>query len=137
MDKVRRDTALASLLWGAVAAVGEYTMLFLTIIQRIHVRFENEAPVFFVDPRGPIILTKDVALSTVWAVTVAYGILVTTVFYLRPRPRRAARVVLALAAIVLAAVAALAEPLWGLIVLADFLVLYPLLRAGEHGGAAD
>jgi hypothetical protein len=127
--KWQKDQALASVLWGAVAAAGEFTMLLLTIIGRIHVRFANEAPVFSVDPRGPIHLTKDTALASVWAITVAYGLLVMALVYLRPRLSRRLWLTVALVAVALAAVAALAEPWWGLIVLADFVALYPVLRA--------
>jgi hypothetical protein len=104
-------------------------MLFLTIIGRIHVRFANEAPVFSVDPRGPIRLTKDTALASVWAMTIAYGLLVIALVYLRPHLGRRLRFAAAIAAVALAAVAALAEPWWGLIVLADFIALCPLLIA--------
>jgi hypothetical protein len=131
--KWQKDQALASVLWGAVAAAGEFTMLLLTIIGRIHVRFANEAPVFSVDPRGPIHLTKDTALASVWAITVAYGLLVMALVYLRPRLSRRLWLTVALVAVALAAVAALAEPWWGLIVLADFVALYPVLRARTPG----
>ena len=63
MSVSRRENLLVSLLWAGVAAVGEFTMLFLSIIGRIHVTFANQAPVFAVDPRGPIVLTKDTALA--------------------------------------------------------------------------
>jgi hypothetical protein len=124
-----KDKALASVLWGAVAAAGQFTMLFLTVIGRIHVHFANEAPVFSVDPRGPIRLTKDTALSSVWAMTVAYGLLVVALAYLRPRLSRRLSLAVAMVAVGLAAVAALAEPWWGVIVLADFVALYPVLSA--------
>ena len=90
MAKGKRNRALTSLLWGGVAAVGQYTMLFMTIIQRIHVRFVNDAPVFYVDPRGPIRLSKNSALSSVWVMTVAYGLLVALLVYFRPHPSRGA-----------------------------------------------
>jgi hypothetical protein len=122
-----KDQALASVLWGAVAAAGQFSMLFLTVIGRIHVRFANEAPVFSVDPRGPIRLTKDTALASVWAMTIAYGLLVIALAYVRPRLSRRLWFTVAIVAVALAAVAALAEPWWGLIVLADFLALYPVL----------
>jgi hypothetical protein len=124
-----KDQALASVLWGAVAAAGEFTMLFLTVIGRIHVSFVNEAPVFSVDPRGPIRLTKDTALASVWAMTIAYGLLVTALVYVRPRLSRRLWVTAGIVAVALAVVAALAEPWWGLIVLADFVALYPALSA--------
>jgi len=123
----QKDKILTSLLWGAVAAAGEYTMLFLTIIRRIHVRFEQDAPVFYVDPRGPISLTKDTALSSVWVMTIAYGLLVTLVAYFRPQPSRRAWVAIGVLAVALSAFAALAEPLWGLILLADFAAFCPVL----------
>ena len=131
----RKDRVLTSLLWGAVAAVGQYTMLFLIIIRRIHVRFENEAPIFYVDPRGPITLTKDSALASVWVMTVIYGLLVALLVYARPRPSRGTSLGLGALALTLSAITALAEPLWGLIVLADFGVLCPLLlrRTAEVG----
>ena len=131
-----KDQALAGVLWGAVAAVGQYTMLFLSIIGRIHVTFANEAPVFSVDPRGPIVLTKDTALTSVWILTIAYGLLVIVLAYLKPRLSRRMWIAAGAAAIVLAAVAALAEPWWGLIVLAGFAALYPVLRPGPAGTEA-
>jgi hypothetical protein len=127
MVKGKRNRALTSLLWGGVAAVGQYTMLFMTIIQRIHVRFVNDAPVFYVDPRGPIPLTKNSALSSVWVMTVAYGLLVALLVYFRPHPSRGAWIAIGVLAATFSAIAALAEPLWGLIVLADFVALYPVL----------
>ncbi len=129
MIKRHKDQALASVLWGAVAAVGQFTMLFLTIIGRIHVRFANEAPVFSVDPRGPIRLTKDTALASVWAMTIAYGLLVIALVYLRPRLSRRLWFTVAIAVVALAVVASLAEPWWGLIVLTDSVALYLALRA--------
>ena len=129
MANGRRDHLLTSLLWGGVAAVGQYTMLFLTIIQRIHVRFANDAPVFYVDPRGPIRLTKDSALSSVWVMTAAYGLLVALLVYFRPHPSRGAWITIGVLAMALSAIAALAEPLWGLIILADLAALYPALVA--------
>lgn len=128
--KWRKDQALASVLWGAVAAAGQFTMLFLSIIGRIHVHFANEAPVFSVDPRGPITLTKDTALAGVWTMTVAYGLLVMALVYFRPRLSRSRWLPLAVVAVALAVIAALAEPWWGLIVLVDFVALYPVLRTG-------
>ena len=131
MTTGKRDKALTSLLWGAVAAVGQYTMLFLTIIRRIHVRFEDDAPAFYVDRRGPIALTKNSALSSVWVMTVTYGLLIALLAYFRPRLSRGAWFAAGAAAVVFSAIAALAEPLWGLIVLADFAALYPLLSTKE------
>jgi hypothetical protein len=128
MDRRKRERWLSSLLWGGVAAVGQYTMLFLTIIRRIHVHFAQSAPVFYVDPRGPISLSKDTALMSVYAMTVLYGLLVGLLVYLRPRPGRLAWIVTGVLAVALAVVAALAEPWWGLIILADALALYPLLK---------
>jgi hypothetical protein len=127
MDEQKRDRVLTSLLWGSVAAMGQFTMLFLTIIRRIHVRFENEAPVFFVDPSGPIRLTKNSALAIVWIGTVLYGLLVTLLLYLKPRPTGIARVAMAALAVGLAALAALVEPLWGLIVALDWALLFVAL----------
>lgn len=129
MIKWDKEQVLASVLWGAVAAAGQFTMLFLTVIGRIHVSFVNEAPVFSVDPRGPISLTKDTALGIVWVMTIAYGLLVTALVYVRPRLSRAMWLTLAIVVAVLAVIAALAEPWWGLIVLGDLVALYPLLRA--------
>lgn len=126
-----KDRLLTSLLWGAVAAVGQYTMLFLSIIRRIHVHFEHEAPVFFVDPQGPIVLTKDTALSTVWVITVTYGLLVALLVYFRPRPSRSAWVAMGALALALSIIAALAEHLWGFIVLASAIALYPILAQRE------
>lgn len=127
--KWHKDQALASVLWGAVAAAGQFTMLFLSVIGRIHVRFANEAPVFSVDPRGPIRLTKDTALASVWAMTIAYGLLVIALVYLRPRLSRGLWFTVTIVTVALAVVAALAEPWWGLIILADLVALYPALRA--------
>lgn len=129
MIKGRTDQLLTSMLWGGVAAVGQYTMLFLTIIQRIHVRFEDGAPVFFVDPRGPIALTKSSALSVVWVMTVAFGLLVALLVYFKPRPSRRLWFSIAVVAALLSASAAFAEPLWGLVVWADFAALYAVLAA--------
>ncbi len=129
-----KDRLLTSLLWGAVAAVGQYTMLFLSIIRRIHVRFEHEAPVFFMDPQGPITLTKDSALSSVWVMTVIYGVLVALLVYFRPRPSRSACVVMGVLALSSSIIAALADYWWGLIVLASAIALYPILaQRGETG----
>jgi len=135
--KWNRDQALASVLWGAVAAAGEFTMLFLTIIGRIHVAFANEAPVFSVDPRGPIVLTKDAALTGVWVLTIAYGLLVMILVYFRPRLSRRMWLTVALAAVALAVLAALAEPWWGLVILADFAALYLALTVRISPGEPD
>ena len=129
MAKGKRERLWTSLLWGGVAAVGQYTMLFLSIIGRIHVRFADNAPVFSVDPRGPIVLTKDTALASVWAMALAYGLLVAVLAYLRPRPSRNTWILAGAAAMFLSGVAAFAEPWWGLIVLADSVALYPLLAS--------
>ena len=136
MTEGKGEQLLTSLLWGGVAAVGQYTMLFLTIIRRIHVRFVNDAPVFHVDPRGPIRLTKDTALTSVWILTVAYGLAVALLVYFRPRLSRGAWIAAGILAVVLSALAALTEPLWGLILLADFAALYPILagRVGTRAG---
>lgn len=128
----QKDKVLTSLLWGAVAAVGQYTMLFLTIIRRIHVNFVNEAPVFYVDPQGVIPLTKDSALSSVWAMTIAYGLLITLLVYFKPRPSRRAWVAIGVLALALSTIAALVEYWWGLIILANFVALYPIL-ASQRG----
>jgi len=128
MDRGKREHWLSSLLWGGVAAVGQYTMLFLTIIRRIHVRFAGTAPVFYVDPRGPISLSKDSALVGVYVLTLLYGLLVGLLVFRPPRPGRRAWIVAGVLAVALAILAALAEPWWGLIILADALVLYPLLK---------
>lgn len=130
MTETRTDRLLTSLLWGAVAAAAQYTMLFLIIVQRIHVRFENDAPVFEVDPRGLIRLTKNGALSMVWVMTVLYGLIVSLVVYRRPRLSRRAWTSVGLLAVILAALAALVEPLWSVIIVANFAVLYPVLRRG-------
>jgi len=134
MTRWQRDKILTSLLWGGVAAVGQYTMLFLAIIRRIHVRFVNDAPVFYVDSRGPILLTKNTALSSVLVMTVLYCLLVTLITYFRPQPDRNVWIAIGVLAVALSAVVALAEPLWGLIVLADFAALYPVLVVGPRAG---
>ncbi|MBC7261397.1 MAG: hypothetical protein H5T63_05240 [Chloroflexi bacterium] len=137
MTVSQKDRALTSLLWGAVAAVGQYTMLFLTIIRRIHVHFEHEAPVFSVDPQGLIPLTKDMALSSVWIMAIAYGLLITFLVYFRPHLSRGAWIVGGVLALTLSVVAALADYLWGLIVLASFVALYPVLAHRRKPGRAD
>jgi len=134
MTKGQRDRAITSLLWGGVGAVGQYTMLFLTIVRRIHVRFVNDAPVFYVDPQGPLSLSKDTALSGVWVMTVLYGLLVSLVAYLRPRPGRAAWFVIGTLALTFSVIAALAELWWGLIVLADFAAVCPWLTGRVPAG---
>jgi len=130
MDRGKKERWLSSLLWGGVAAVGQYTMLFLTIIRRIHVRFANSAPAFSVDPRGPISLSKDSALVIVYALTLLYGLLVGVLVLLRPHPGRRTWIVAGVLAVALAILAALAEPWWGLIILVDALALYPLSKWG-------
>jgi len=105
-------------------------MLFLIIVQRIHVRFENDAPVFDVDPRGLIRLTKNGALSMVWVMTVLYGLIVSWVVYQRPRLSRRAWTSVGVLAVILPALATLVEPLWSLVIVANFAVLYPVLRRG-------
>jgi hypothetical protein len=116
-----------------VAAAGQYTALFLSIIRRIHVRFAGDIvageavgpPQFFVDPRGPIALTKDSALASVYVMTVLYALLVAGAVYARPHLDRRAWISVGVLIVALAIVAALAEPLWGLVVLADGLALVP------------
>jgi hypothetical protein len=110
-------------------------MLFLTIIQRIHVRFENEAPVFYVDARGPIRLTKNTALSTVWALTLVYGLVVALLVYLRPSLNRRGWIATGFVVAGLCVLAALAEPLWAVVILADYVALYPVL-SGRVGTEA-
>ena len=129
MREEQRDRVLSSLLWGGLAAAGQHTMLFLSVVGRIHVRFEHEAPQFYVDPRGPIALSKDAALRAVWLMTAVYGLVVVLLVYFSPRVRGKSWVPIGLLTAVLAIVAALAEPLWGLVVLADAAALYPLLSA--------
>jgi len=127
MDERTTDRLLTSVLWGAVAGMFEFTMLFLTIVGRIHVRFENEAPVFFVDPLGPIALSKDSALWTVWIGAVLYALLTAVLLYVRPRPSRPMWIALAVVAVGLSVLAALAEPWWGLIVAIDCILLFAIL----------
>jgi len=126
MGEMKRDRILSSLLWAGVAAAGEHTMLFLSIIRRIHVRFEGQ-PVFWVDPSGPIALTKDVALAIVWLAALCFGLAVLWLAYWRPRPRRPALVAIAVSMLALSLAAALAEPLWGLIAATDGLIVLALL----------
>lgn len=133
MNPRKRERLLTSLLWGGVAAAGQYTMLFLTIIQRIHVQFPAGIPEFYVDPRGPIRLTKDEALTAVWALTTVYAVVVFILIYVRPHLGRQARIAFGLLAIAFSALTALADPLWGLIILADFALLYPLLKDRMRG----
>ena len=128
MANSQRENLLTSLLWAGVAAVGEFTMLFLSIIRRIHVSFANEAPVFAVDPRGPIVLTKDAALSVVWGLTVIYAVTVAAITYLGPSRVHRFRASLVVGFVIASVVAALAEPLWGLALLASLMALYPLLK---------
>ncbi len=134
MNEATKERVLQSLLWGSVAAVGQYTMLFLSIVRRIHVRFEG-APVFWVDPSGPIALTKDAALTGVWVMTAAYALLVGAIVYWRPRLTRRGWAGSALMAFALAVIAALAEPVWGAVVVADYLFLFPVFssRASRWG----
>ncbi len=124
----RKETLLTSLLWGGVAAVGQFTMLFLSIIGRIHVTFVDEAPVFSVDPRGPIVLTKDSALAAVWALSITYSIAVAVMVYVGHIRTRNARALIVISFLIVALCAGLAEPLWGLALLASLGALYPLLR---------
>jgi hypothetical protein len=121
------ERTLESLLWGGVAVVGQYTMLFLSVIGRIHVRFEHDAPVFYMEPKGLIPLTKDAALSSVWIMTGLYGLLVTLVAYRRPSPSKRAWAIVGVLVAVLAVIAALAVPLWGLVIIADLVALLPWL----------
>jgi hypothetical protein len=136
MDEVKRDRILSSLLWGSVAAAGEHTMLFLSIIPRIHVRFEGQ-PVFWVDPRGPIALTKDAALSVAWLASLCFGLVVAAVGYWRPRPRRPGRTAVAACMVALSLVASLAEPLWGLAAVVDGMILLAMLGPGLPGPKKD
>ena len=129
MISLRRESALASILWGGVAAVGQFSMLFLSIIGRIHVHFVNQAPVFTVDPRGPVTLTKDTALTAVWVLSVAYAAAVAMLVYFRPTLSRGMRIVLVVSFCAVALLAALAEPWWGLVLLGDLVALHPLLRS--------
>lgn len=133
LDEQRKDRLLSSLLWGGVAAAGQFTMLFLSVIGRIHVRFENEAPVFFVDPRGPIALTKDAALTAVWAMTLTYGLLIAAAAYFRPYPSKRAWLVIAVVGVAISVVAAMAEPFWGLVVVANLVGLFVALRSPARG----
>jgi hypothetical protein len=126
MTESKKERVLKSLLWGGVAGVGQYTLLFLSIVRRIHVRFEG-VPVFSVDPSGPIVLTKDSALTSVWALSVLYALLVVLVVYRKPRLVQRDWIGIALLTLVLAVVAALAEPVWGVVVAADLIVLTPVL----------
>ena len=123
MSRAQLERVLTAILWGGVAATGEHTMLFLSIIRRIHVRFESDAPVFFVDPGGLIPLTKDMALAAVWLTAVGYGAVFAMAVYLRPRPSRSQWVVFAFLALAVAAVAGLTDLLWGVIALASGLAL--------------
>jgi len=131
MSEEKRAHLLASLLWGGVAAIGQYTMLFLSIIQRIHVRFPNDAPIFQVDPRGPIVLSKDTALASVWVLTFFFGLMVALLAYSRPRLHGKGRVLLAILGIALSGLAALADPWWGLIVLANSAIIYWMLTSPQ------
>jgi len=132
-----RERMCTSLLWGGVAAVGQYTAWFLSIIRRIHVRFADDvvageavgAPQFFVDARGPLVLSKDLALTIVWVVTVLYALLVAVLVYIRPCLSRRGLAVVVVLTVVFAIVAWLAEPLWGVSVLVDAVVLWPTLKS--------
>ena len=128
MSVSRKENLLVSLLWAGVAAVGEFTMLFLSILGRIPVPFANQAPVFAVDPRGPIVLTKDAALATVWGLAILYAVIVGVMVHLGSDRVRPHRTVLIVCFVVSALVAALAEPLWGLALLVSLAALYPLLK---------
>jgi hypothetical protein len=124
----KQDRVISGLLWAGVAAVGQFTALFLSIVGRIHVRFENEAPLFQVDPRGPIVLTKDSALRAVGLLTVLYAVLVFTIVCWRPVLGKRGLVLWAGMAIVCGTIAGLAEPVWGLTLALGLLLLVPLLR---------
>ena len=117
----------ASLLWGGVAAMGQYTMLLLTIIRRIHVSFPGNTPTFSVDPRGPLVLSKDTAHTSVWVLSLAYAVAVALLVYFRPHLRGNARWLFAVLGVVLSSLAALADPWWGLVVLVDSVVVYWIL----------
>jgi len=124
----KQDRVISGLLWAGVAAAGQFTALFLSIIGRIHVRFENEAPLFQVDPRGPIALTKDSALRAVGLLTVLYAALVFMIVCWRPVLGKRGLVLWVGTATVCATIAGLAEPVWGVTVAVGLLLLVPLLR---------
>ncbi len=126
MSNERRDQLLAAILWGAVAAMGQYTALFLSIIGRIHVSFVNQAPIFRVAPSA-VPLTKDLALQLVWALTIAFGLLAAGVVYRRPRPGKRSWVVLTLSVLLVSIAAGLIEPVWAGVVWLDYLALLPAL----------
>jgi len=128
VGETKRDRILSSLLWGTVAAAGEHTMLFLSIIRRIHVRFEGQ-PLFWVDPGGPIVLTKDAALAIAWLAALCFGLAVAVVTYWKPKPRRLGWTAVTVFIGALSLMAALAEPLWGLIAAVDGLILLAMLGA--------
>lgn len=136
-----RERWVAALLWGGVGIIAQYTALFLTIVQRIQVEFENQAPVISVTPSGPIALTWGAALAAVWAGTFAFGMLVVAAYVAERRPSRVQWLAGAMAALALAVIAALAEPTWGLVILADALVLAWVLRGkgapGVKGSPAE
>jgi hypothetical protein len=123
MPEGNRDKLLGSLLWAAVAACGQYTALFFTVIGRIQVSFVNGAPVFAVDSRGPIALTKDMALQAVWILTVLFSLAVFWVIYRRPVPTSRAWRLSGALAVGLAIAGGLAEPWWAVVLLGDAAVL--------------
>lgn len=132
-----RERWVAALLWGGVGIIGQYTALFLTIVQRIRVEFENQAPVITVTPSGPIALSWGAALAAVWVGTFAFGMLVVAAYLAERRPSRAQWVGGAVVALTLAVCAALAEPSWGLVVLIDALVLAWVLRRKSALGVSE
>jgi hypothetical protein len=127
-----RDKLLSSLLWAAVAVCGQYTALFFTVIGRIHVSFVNSAPAFTVDPRGSIVLTKDMALQAVWALTVVFGLVVFWVVYRRPRPTLRAWRASGALGLGLAVVAGLAEPWWTVVLVGDAVLLAAAIWLGRR-----
>ncbi len=103
-------------------------MLFLSVVGRIHVEFASGAPVFWMVPRGPVHLTKDSALTTVWVLTLLYGLLVFVLAYRRPNPDERVWAVTRVVGVIFAVALALAEPLWGLVGFADVVGMEILRR---------
>ncbi len=128
-----RDKLLNSVLWGAVAACGQFTMLFLSVVGRIRVSFVSNAPSFAVDPRGAVALTKDTVLQLVWVLTILFSVMVFWVTYRRPRPTRRAWVVWGTLGFVLTIAGGLVDPWWAGILLVDGLIIAGVLRTALPG----
>lgn len=126
MSREQQENLITAVLWGAVAAMGQYTAMFLSIVGRIHVTFAD-GPSFAVSPQGVLPLTKDLALQLVWLSTLAFGLIVAWAVYRRPRPGKHTWVVTTILVLLLSVVMGLIEPIWGLVVWMDYAAVTPAL----------